>query len=310
MASDSGGRVSPLDSSILSTSSASLKVEGWSSDGTLCWSTYFSVGPPPLPGKKGACLTMRPEGQPGSWVDHMPRLISLNPYWSYSWSSTPVTAHPSDIEFLPMLWGDYGNLTERISQIMAMDPPPRRILGFNEPDHLKQSNIPVARAVKKWTQSVVPPVQLDGTMRKTISLVSPSPAHPGDEWMRSFMAAPGVSESIDWVGVHWYRGPDVAKFQTDMEEYYNLYGRRPLLLTEFAVADWTAGTVEENKYSSAQVLRFMQQVLPWLEETPWIAGYSWFSFPTSSAPGAPSALFLDNGELTPLGRYYASVRSA
>jgi hypothetical protein len=91
---------------------------------------------------------------------------------------------------------------------------------------------------------------------------------------------------------------------------YMLYGSdRPLLITEFAIADWDATTLEENRHSANEVLAFMKDVLPWMEEPEqdWIAGYSWFSFDASSPVGTSSALFDDDGALTTLGRYYASV---
>jgi hypothetical protein len=44
-------------------------------------------------------------------------------------------------------------------------------------------------------------------------------------------------------------------------------------------------------------------------EQDWIAGYSWFSFKSSSPAGTSSALFDENGNITTLGRYYASVNT-
>jgi hypothetical protein len=40
---------------------------------------------PPLPGKKGIGMTLRPEGSKGSWVEHLPKIIELNPYWNHCW---------------------------------------------------------------------------------------------------------------------------------------------------------------------------------------------------------------------------------
>jgi hypothetical protein len=116
---------------------------------------------------------------------------------------------------------------------------------------------------------------------------------------------------LDWIGVHWYGGANVEAFKRAMQNIYELYGsRRPLLITEFAPADWKAETPAENKWSQADVLDFMKQALPWLEETAWIAGYAWFSFDTSSAAGTSSALFDEQGALTACGRFYASVRTS
>jgi hypothetical protein len=111
---------------------------------------------------------------------------------------------------------------------------------------------------------------------------------------------------MEWVGVHWYGGISFSEFKTDMETFYEMY-RRPLLVTEFAPADWTATSIADHQFTDAKVLAFMKQVLPWLEATPWIAGYAWFSFERSSPAGTSSALFNPDGGMTTCGRYYASV---
>lgn len=116
-------------------------------------------------------------------------------------------------------------------------------------------------------------------------------------------------DTMDWIAVHWYDEPNVALFQRQMTEYYQMYGYRPILITEFAVADWRATSLDNHRYTPDRVLGFMQTVLPWLEATPWIAGYAWFSFPVTSIPGKSSALFDEIGALTPLGQFYASVRT-
>jgi hypothetical protein len=130
--------------------------------------------------------------------------------------------------------------------------------------------------------------------------------------MRDFMNAIVVPsnncQQLQWIGVHWYGSANFVDFQARMTEVYNLY-QKPLLLTEFAPADWTATTPENNKLTDGIVLQFMQQALPWLEQTSWIAGYAWFSFPRSSPAGTNSALFEVDGTLTALGRFYASVRT-
>ena len=83
------------------------------------------------------------------------------------------------------------------------------------------------------------------------------------------------------------------------------------MITEFAVADWEAGTVGENRFTPDQVMAFMVEILPFLEQTEWILSYAWFSFETDSPWGWPSALVESSssggGEvaLTPLGQYYS-----
>jgi Glycosyl hydrolase catalytic core len=127
--------------------------------------------------------------------------------------------------------------------------------------------------------------------------------------MQSFAA--NVTQNcfrMEWVSVHWYGDASVESFKSSMERLHNMYGK-PLLVTEFAVTDWSAKTVDDNKWTETMVLNFMKGVIPWLEATPWITGYSWFSFRTINAPGTSAALFDEEGELTTCGRYYTSVRT-
>lgn len=101
-----------------------------------------------------------------------------------------------------------------------------------------------------------------------------------------------------------------------MEDIYEYCGL-PLLITEFAVVDWDATSVETNRHSEASVLAFVKDVLPWMEEQDWILGYNWFSFKKTDRFGTSSALVyeqqLDTGrtisKLTALGEYYSEFSS-
>jgi len=258
--------------------------------------------PEPLPGKRGICLTLRPEHQVGSWVQNLPKVLELEPYWNYSWGPQRAIFQPHDMEFVPMLWGyrDVNSLQQLLDETISPfieSGHTNRMLAFNEPDRLNQANMTVERAVELW-----PHLESLG-----ISLISPGCADPGGEWMESFMAIAAAScFRVDWVSVHWYGGVSVQAFQSEMLSIYNKYGK-PLLITEFAPADWSATSANNNRYTQQDVLAFAMAVLPWLEEQDWIAGYSWFSFSIDSPEGTSSALFDANNELTPLGSYYRSV---
>lgn len=260
--------------------------------------------PQPLRGKKGAAFTMRAEGQPGSWVENLPKLLLLIPYWSHSWGLTLIDAQPGTVEFLPMAWGGNtpANLQQSLQQVFPhiASGKVKHLLGFNEPDSAEQANMRVSVALDLW------PLMESAN----VSLVSPSCVQPTGDWMTSFIAnATQTCKRVDWIGVHWYGGANFASFTSRMTEVYKTYGR-PLLITEFAVADWTATTVGNNRYSRASVLSFMKEALPWLEAQSFIAGYAWFSFDVTTPQGTSSALFNDKGNLTAAGRFYASVRNS
>lgn len=252
-----------------------------------------------LKGKKGAAFTLRGEGCQGSWAQNLPRVLSLHPYWNYSWGIQRLSQdlQPKSINFLPMIWGYNEEAIEAVlTTIKAQSPT--LVLTFNEPDNIKQSNIPVETALQVWPK-------LEGLQ---IALVSPSCVNAKGDWMSTFMKeAKARNLRIDVIGFHDYGGGNARFFKELLEDIRDRY-RRPILITEFAVADWKAKTPSENKHKPKDVLKFMQGVLPWLEKQDWIVGYSWFSFDKRSAAGTSSALFEHDGSLTELGAYYARFK--
>lgn len=274
----------------------------------------FSAEELRLPGKKGACFTLRDPSKPkarGTWKDNMKKVEALDPSWNYSWGSEYVPPQPKDIEFIPMIWGNFSvekTLQDQIKPLIKQKKV-KRLLGFNEPDKKDQSNMPYMKAIEMWPEF----------MKMGVPLCSPACANPEGQsdasvqgvpgtWMPDFMKeADKRGYRVDYIGVHWYGGTSAKSFKDKMRRIYEKYGKRPLLITEFAPADWKTKTVKGNRHKPAQVLAFMKDVLPWMEEQDWIAGYSWFSFNIDAPQGTSSALFDKDGNLTACGRYYKSV---
>ncbi|NQZ59101.1 MAG: hypothetical protein HRT88_16735, partial [Lentisphaeraceae bacterium] len=275
-----------------------------------------------LPSKKGACYALRaaddPKGSkwglPVRWPESIPYVKKLDVKWNYSWNTKLVEGQPKDIEFVPQVWGAWGmaNFKKQLQRdVIPMIKSGRikRILAFNEPDKHDQSNMTYKQALEYW-----PELEKLG-----IPLCSPSPARtePLNDgtsqgvkgtWMPDFIReADKRGYRVDYVGVHWYGGISVEDFKAKMGRLYKMYGKRPLILSEFAPANWDAKSVEQNHRTPAMILTFMKEILPWLQKTEWIAGYSWFSFGTNMPCGWSSALFTENGKLTACGRFYKSV---
>ena len=275
---------------------------------------HFSATRLKLPGKKGICFSMRAAGEPGSANENLPRLKKVNPYWSYSWGWDQVAGQPSEVEFVPMAWGAWSNDGLRKGLHSKVVPhiksgKVKRFLGFNEPDKSDQANMSYKAALKYWPilESLNVPLcspgcaNAEGLNDGTVQGVKST-------WMVDFMReADRLGYRVDYIGVHWYGGTDAADFKAKMRRIYEKYGRRPLLITEFAPADWQAKTLAQNRMKSHLVLGFMKQVLPWLEKQDWVAGYAWFSFEHNEPFGYTSSLFDGKGNLTALGRYYQSV---
>ena len=253
--------------------------------------------PPPLPGKKGIGLPLREDGQ------NLTELVALDPYWSYSWGLERHPEQPDDIEFVPMAWG--GNNEQQLREkLLDLVWPQiqagtvKRLMGFNEPDRPEQANMEVEEALRLW-----PNLESLG-----LPLVSPSCAHPENQWMSDFMRETSLDcRRVDWVGVHWYGNANFDEFRHTMLAYYQQYNR-PLLITEFAPVNWNASSADEE-IPEDEIVAFLKQAIPWLEKQSWVAGYSWFSFTKTKHPGSTAALFDTDGGLTQSGMYYASVRT-
>lgn len=291
--------LSPPPSSIPTTSLSMVPSQSPSASSTRC---NEPLAIPPMPGKKGVGLTL---GRPEIVQRNVKRVRMLNPSWNYSWGPERIPDQPDDIEFIPMIWGAWGEagLRRRLEKDILPQyklGKVRRLLAFNEPDMEFQSNLSVDKVVEYW------PVLQDAR----IPLATPSVAHALGDWMIDFMQQ--VEEKClraEYTAIHWYKSPNPQKFKEDITEAFYRHGERPILLTEFAVADWGASSPEENRYTAEKVLAFAKEVIPWLERQPFVAGYAWFAFNPSFGAGSSSALFDgDNSvNLTPLGRYYASV---
>ena len=221
--------------------------------------------------------------------------------WYYNWGVNPSskgmpTTDPS-MHFVPMIWGWYPAKTPSILEgLRALQPS--ILLGFNEPDHRDQSNIPVDTALEAWPQ-------LEGF---STELVSPGAANPLGPWMQEFMN--GVEKRklrVDSIAVHNYSGPSSLNFLSLLHRVHDLY-RRPIWVTEFAVADWQAKHGGASRYSVSQTVGFMEEVCTEMDKLAWIKGYAWYPFAGKSSNALQtSTLFNADGNLNDLGRAYARI---
>jgi hypothetical protein len=222
---------------------------------------------------------------------------ALTPHWMYSWGSNLREEIPENVEFVPMFWGR-GSVTDanidRIKQLID-EGKVKYVLGFNEPDGATQANMTVQEALDLW-----PRLEELG-----VPLGSPATVSPNNQWMVDFMArAKDLNLRIDFVTVHSYGGANAANFISKLRQAHDDY-ELPIWVTEFAVADWTATSPQDNRYTEAQVIDFMRDALSALEEIDWVHRYAWFD--GQNAPLYTSALFDDDDNLTALGQVYAQI---
>ena len=229
------------------------------------------------------------------------RLTTLNAKWHYSWNWELQDNYPDDVEFVPMIWGVNSTSTSILSNIASLvdNGDVTHLLGFNEPDLVSQANMTVDQAVESWER-----IEDTGA-----TLGSPVTAAPLNSWMIDFKTrAMDENLQVDFVAVHWYGPPNAANFINKINEVFDQY-QKPIWISEFAVRDPGATTIENNQYSPEQVLEFMEAVLPELEEMEFVHRYAWFSTSTSNqnyAKTATSVLIDDDNQITPLGEFYAN----
>jgi hypothetical protein len=219
------------------------------------------------------------------------KLSALHVHWYYNWTLQPSSSRTAGC-FVPMYWGKKGQLPE----LNGLSHPTPVLLTFNEPDFQSQSNRTVAEVLAEW-----PAVSAAATR-----VSAPTAARPFDKWMRQFMDEAGTAHlRADFVPVHWYGAPDAPRFLEFLDKLHELY-RRPLWITEFAVADWHStkyGSV--NRFDEDKVVQFIRQVVPELEKRSYIERYAWLAADTPKESLRPSLLFDANGRLTKAGQAYA-----
>ncbi len=240
--------------------------------------------------KKGACLAARD----ADWVK---RLSALNVGWFYQWKSEKTTDAPDGIEFVPMVFGKPNQITPGVEYVNKEKQTAgfQFLLGFNEPDKEDQANMTVETALEAWPQ----------LMSTGLPLISPAAANPEGEWMEKFMA--GIKEKgyrVDYIAIHSYGGPSAAGFLDKLERVHRKFDL-PLWITEFAVGDWQANTVKENRHSARDIKDFMKAVLPKLDRLKYVYRYAWFPSSPDDPHLGTSALFNADGSLTDLGEVYA-----
>jgi hypothetical protein len=233
----------------------------------------------------------------GTWNGDV---ISLQPFWYYTWGTPMPSPSPQNCEFVSMFWGEANVTSQNIAAVLqlAAQGSVKYVLGFNEPDQSGQSNMTVSQALALWPQ-----LESIG-----LPLGSPAVSWPTVQWFTDFMDSVATEHlRVDFICVHMYVGTDDVSFVQTLQQVYNQY-HLPIWVTEFATADWNATTSASNMYTAADAMGFMQRLLPQLDSLSYVQRYSWFSGDPASAQLWPSALIATNGSLTPLGAWYANYQ--
>ena len=247
------------------------------------------------PSKKGLCLSAK-KRSPETVARY---LKSVGARWIYNWNINPPEILPASVKYVPMIYNGGSANGPSLARVKtkAKTLGYKELLGFNEPDAESQGNTSVEKALELW-----PKLEATG-----LRLGSPACVHPDNEWMTAFMKGVGKRGlRVDFICMHSYGGANAVSLVKRLEKVHALY-KRPIWITEFAVADWEAKTPAENRHNPEKVAEFVTKLLPQLEAMDFVERYSWFHGGVSGNALVSSQLFNPDGSLTVVGKAYRAV---
>lgn len=293
---------------------------------------YVQTPPPALPKrdpskKRGIGLDSAKLGNAESSLDGYYSCddmdaLNLADSWFYNWGALPDTITsfrpgkcfgvPRAAEFVPMVWGcsKKGCSFPPNYQYIWEQAGVSHVLGFNEPDHVDQSNMTANEAAHNWVSMQMMAAGFSPAMK----LVSPAPAtYNGDgvsTWLDEFFGncSDVVPEcdptTVAAIAMHDYDG-DAEALVKKAEGAAKRYGRK-VWITEFADGPWHRTPEGDTRASNDA---YMKKVLPLLDASDSVERYAWFA--SRSDPGfniVSNLLPYDKGtsvKLTSSGKIYA-----
>ncbi|KAH3987826.1 hypothetical protein HBH98_238890 [Parastagonospora nodorum] len=193
--------------------------------------------------------------------------------WSYNWASRPTEQHTS-FEFIPMLWSNQDSSTSKWWDSIKdaggiFKDNPTHLLAFNEPDNCRMGSggacMSVSDSVAAWRQHMEPAK----TLKEKMYLGSPAVTNGGTgmglDWLGQFLKECAGCK-IDFICIHWYdKANNVQYFKDHINRARDVAGGRPIWITELG----PQGT-------DAEIKSFLDQVIPWMEDSGDIHRYAYF----------------------------------
>lgn len=216
----------------------------------------------------------------------------LNATWRYDWSAGGSTT--PYVEYVPIKqnlgWPGWSEISTK--QYVS------HALGYNEPDHVEQSNVTVAQAIAQWPE-----------MLKTGLRVG-SPAVTNNGWLYEFMdSCKARNYRVDYVAYHAYwGGKSPSNWYNDLKAIYTRTGR-PIWITEWNNgANWTSeywpnDPATLTTANAAKQLTDIKAILNVLDTASFIERYAIYNW----VEDARAMVLADT--LTPAGKYYSENKS-
>ncbi|MCR5837969.1 MAG: RICIN domain-containing protein [Lachnospiraceae bacterium] len=230
------------------------------------------------------------------------RTDDMNLSWYYQWSMEESAGTSEDLQFVPMVWGNWGS--EWLNN--HENEKYKQVLGFNEPDFNEQSALSYTDALAAWGD-------FSNSGLRVGSPCTAIGAYWSKDWFWNFMDGIDADNNlkVDFITIHCYMDDaNVDSFLALIDNTWEKW-HRPIWITEFGVAKWGEGNDIWNNYTpgaNETVYNFMKRVIPELDKRPYVERYAWFPFDPNDAYGGASGIFnYDNGELNELGQLYESL---
>lgn len=205
--------------------------------------------------------------------------------WAYNWASA-TTGLSTVFEYVPMLWGlqSYHTSGWEAAANAALASGSKHFLSFNEPDLGSQANLSPAQAAAGHMKHLQP---FAGRARLSSPSITNGGAPSGLTWLGNFLnACSGCT--IDFVPIHWYdSATNVAYFKAYVTSAIAAAKGRPIWITEFGASG-----------SQAQQVKFLQEVMPWLDGQAGVERYAYF--------GVFDGTLVSGGNMSPLGQTFAT----
>ncbi|CAD6900681.1 unnamed protein product [Tilletia controversa] len=246
-----------------------------------------------------AALRGAPWGADSAWS---PPVLGGNSSvsWYHHWQAGPISSASPNVEFVPMMWGPKKPLKWAKRKAEMALHPPAHLLAFNEPDVPSQANLTPSAALDLYMAELWP-LKRNFTSMK---LSSPQICY-NLTWLDQFMTgAQALHAEPDFLAVHWYGPPKLAKFQAYLNKIHAKYLSKGVWVTE-------TGLTNAANVTAPQAMDFMLQMLNWTDSQPFIKRVTWTGFfglgsPPDAYISPAMALFYANGTLRDLGIVYTS----
>jgi hypothetical protein len=217
--------------------------------------------------------------------------------WAYNWYQTPGNGFNPALEYVPMLWSDASDLTGSWASNAqaAINSGSKYLLGFNEPDlcvpGAGASCMQMSSAVKAWKQYMEP---FAGKALLGSPAVTNGGSPMGLTWLQNFMGN-CTGCHIDYINIHWYsnKWAGANYFKQQVQAAHAMSGGRPVWVTEF-------GLNNEYAFTAAELSSFLEEVMEWMDEQPYVQRYAYFMDTTNMLMNS------DGTDMSDLGSTYNS----